>query len=328
MEICNSVLKDEIELLSEIYFKEFNSICDPSGCTIIEVIVQPNTCDDVEKQFIRLILRFMCCAEYPAIPPKVSILQPRGIEEEEIFQLKKDIDKIAADKVNEPMLYDLILHAKDVVTNQNIPHTLCSICLESFKDENDVYKTSQFHFFHNQCIANYIAFEIKRHEKLVDEMLENDKFAKNIPELSIQCPLCREEDIYYTLDFIKKFNVPFEKIEIEISDEWRQKSIEMKARYNRQLEIAQANRDAAAAAKTFHVSEVLETNSATSDVNLRSKTELSDGQRSGPSQRPRGRGRGRGDRRHGRGGKHSKDQKFVPREFSQGSEGKVKNNLM
>lgn len=324
MEICNDVLKDEIELLSEIYYKELSYSCDSSDCTVVQVIIKPNTCDDTDKQFIRLILAFKCSSDYPAVPPSLTLLQPRGLEEEELVQLRKDIERLAQEKINEPMLYDLILFAKDVITNQNLPHTLCSICLDTFMSECDVYKTSQFHFFHKQCIANYIDFEIKRHEKLVSELFENDKFAKNIPELSIQCPLCRQEDIHYDLEFVKKYNVPFETVEIDIPEEWRQKANEMKARHERQLQMVQDNINAASAAPT--VSQNCGTDVTNTDNNF-PRNESSGRQIFVPNHRSRGRSRGRGDRRYWRGGKNSKDQKGVPRENSQGHEGRLKNNF-
>ena len=45
--------------------------------------------------------------------------------------------------------------AKDSLTQSNIPHGECAICLESFDDCAPFTKTLCYHYFHCHCLAKY-----------------------------------------------------------------------------------------------------------------------------------------------------------------------------
>ena len=45
--------------------------------------------------------------------------------------------------------------AKDGLTEGNIPHCECAICLENFSEGDNFIKTDCYHYFHQACLVRY-----------------------------------------------------------------------------------------------------------------------------------------------------------------------------
>jgi E3 ubiquitin-protein ligase RNF25 len=62
-----------------------------------------------------------------------------------------------------PMLFELIELARDLLTTNNVPKTECMVCLIPFGEEdedgsvdNAFMKTHCFHYFHRNCLAEWV----------------------------------------------------------------------------------------------------------------------------------------------------------------------------
>ncbi|KAB5553558.1 hypothetical protein PHYPO_G00040010 [Pangasianodon hypophthalmus] len=55
------------------------------------------------------------------------------------------------------VLYQLIEKAKEILTESNIPHGHCVICLYGFQEGEVFTKTSCYHYFHSHCLGRYVS---------------------------------------------------------------------------------------------------------------------------------------------------------------------------
>lgn len=46
--------------------------------------------------------------------------------------------------------------AKDSITEGNIPHCPCVVCLEHFLQRDSFHRTACYHYFHNRCLYKYL----------------------------------------------------------------------------------------------------------------------------------------------------------------------------
>ncbi|XP_026871484.1 E3 ubiquitin-protein ligase RNF25 isoform X2 [Electrophorus electricus] len=97
-----------------------------------------------------------------------------------------------------PVLYQLIEKAKEILTESNIPHGNCVICLYGFKEGEIFTKTSCYHYFHSHCLGRYVTHsEVELRER--ERELEEDKSRNRVEdeeELFVVCPVCREPLTY------------------------------------------------------------------------------------------------------------------------------------
>ncbi|MCI4384711.1 hypothetical protein PGIGA_G00041890 [Pangasianodon gigas] len=83
--------------------------------------------------------------------------------------------------------------AKEILTESNIPHGHCVICLYGFQEGEVFTKTSCYHYFHSHCLGRYVTHSEEELQERVRE-LEEDKTRDGgkDEELCVACPVCRE----------------------------------------------------------------------------------------------------------------------------------------
>ncbi|BFZ18887.1 hypothetical protein BsWGS_21926 [Bradybaena similaris] len=186
----------ELESLEAIYINELTYSRTSDGqVEKIELLVHPATGHDVTKQYVCMTLVFTISSKYPNEPPEIVIRNPRGLGEEEVTSLVADMLLKAEEMKGEPMLYTLIEMAKDSITEGNIPHCPCVVCLEHFLQRDSFHRTACYHYFHSRCLYKYLLhaqaqLEVEEKEASERRHLEvggsdKDKSGKII------CPVCR-----------------------------------------------------------------------------------------------------------------------------------------
>ena len=55
--------------------------------------------------------------------------------------------------------------AKDCLTEGNIPHCECAICLENFGEGDNFIKTDCYHYFHHACLVRYATAFLSSQQK-------------------------------------------------------------------------------------------------------------------------------------------------------------------
>ena len=75
--------------------------------------------------------------------------------------------------------------AKDCLTEGNVPHCECAICLDNFLEGDNFVKTDCYHYFHSPCLARYARSYVKGRRKEEEEnvkMMGEDEFVLKLME--------------------------------------------------------------------------------------------------------------------------------------------------
>lgn len=183
----------EIEVLQSIYLDELLVNRAADGSWQVSLVLHPSTAEDSVSQFVRLTLTMTLDQQYPSTSPSISIHNPRGLSDDKINSVQRCLQAEAQSSLGSPVLYQLIEKAKEILTESNIPHGNCVICLYDFKEGEILTKTSCYHYFHSHCLGRYVSHserELQLREKELEEDKTRDRSQQQ--ELTVVCPVCRE----------------------------------------------------------------------------------------------------------------------------------------
>ncbi|KAK2832960.1 hypothetical protein Q5P01_016849 [Channa striata] len=183
----------EIEVLQSIYLDELVVNKGEDGGWEVSLVLYPSTAEDSVSQFVRLTLTLTLDQKYPSSSPVISIQNPRGLSDDKLNSVQKCLQLEAQSCLGSPVLYQLIEKAKEILTESNIPHGNCVICLYGFKEGETFTKTSCYHYFHSHCLGRYVSHserELRQREKELEEDKTRDR--TDYQELTVVCPVCRE----------------------------------------------------------------------------------------------------------------------------------------
>ncbi|KAM7387469.1 hypothetical protein PAMA_009878 [Pampus argenteus] len=188
----NDVLS-EIEVLQSIYLDELLVTRREDRGWEVSLVLYPSTAEDSVSQFVRLTLTLTLDQQYPSSSPAISIHNPRGLSDDKLSSVQKCLQLEAQSCLGSPVLYQLIEKAKEILTESNIPHGNCVICLYGFKEGETFTKTSCYHYFHSHCLGRYVRHseqELRQREKELEEDKTRERDGHQ--ELTVVCPVCRE----------------------------------------------------------------------------------------------------------------------------------------
>ncbi|OWF56799.1 E3 ubiquitin-protein ligase RNF25 [Mizuhopecten yessoensis] len=90
-----------------------------------------------------------------------SIRISQGVEDEVLESLHKAINELAEERRGGHMLYDIIELAKESLTEGNVPHCPCTICLDHFSKGEEFTRTGCYHYFHRHCLYRYVTHTLE-----------------------------------------------------------------------------------------------------------------------------------------------------------------------
>uniref|UniRef100_A0A8C4I4H8 E3 ubiquitin-protein ligase RNF25 n=1 Tax=Dicentrarchus labrax TaxID=13489 RepID=A0A8C4I4H8_DICLA len=226
----------EIEVLQSIYLDELLVDRKEEGGWEVSLVLYPSTAEDSVSQFVRLTLTLTLDQQYPSSSPAISIHNPRGLSDDKLSSVQKCLQLEAQSCLGSPVLYQLIEKAKEILTESNIPHGNCVICLYGFKEDETFTKTSCYHYFHCHCLGRYVRHsesELRQREKELEEDKTRDR--TDYQELSVVCPVCREP-LTYDADQLLSSPAPQlpELDEAAIGSRFQQKWFELQKLLERQ----------------------------------------------------------------------------------------------
>ncbi|CAN9505044.1 unnamed protein product [Ophioblennius macclurei] len=229
MTAAESDVQSEIEVLQSIYLDELLVGSREDGGWEVSLVLHPSTAEDSVSQFVRLTLTLTLDQQYPWSSPAISIHNPRGLSDDKLSSVTKCLQLEAQACLGSPVLYQLIEKAKEILTENNIPHGNCVICLYDFKEGEAFTKTSCYHYFHSHCLGRYARHserELQEREKELEEDKTRDLSLRQ--ELTVVCPVCREP-LTYDADQLLSSPAPQlpELDESAISSDFQQKWSEL-----------------------------------------------------------------------------------------------------
>ncbi|XP_036885028.1 E3 ubiquitin-protein ligase RNF25 isoform X2 [Sturnira hondurensis] len=231
------VLPSEIEVLESIYLDELQVVKGNGRSSPWEVYItlHPATAEDQDSQYVCFTLVLQVPAQYPNEVPQISIRNPRGLSDEQIHKISQTLSQVATAGLGTAMLYELIEKGKEILTDNNIPHGQCVICLYGFQENEAFTKTSCYHYFHCHCLAQYI--QHMEHELQAQGQEEERQHAATKQKaVGVQCPVCREP-LVYDLASLKAAPEPQQPMEpYQPSAESLRQREELKRLYQRQQE--------------------------------------------------------------------------------------------
>ncbi|XP_065916835.1 E3 ubiquitin-protein ligase RNF25-like isoform X2 [Dysidea avara] len=183
------VVTNELELLTNIYCDEL-VVKEYDGLITLSVHITPRTDDD--RQFVYADVMLELNKQYPQSPPVTKIVIYRGLSDAHITSIRNDLQIMAQDRLGCPMVYDLLEHVRDCLTDQNRPCGICSICMCVFEEQDDFTKTDCYHYFHVYCFSHYVQHQ----EQLWLEEVNDDSIPGQPVAASpkcVKCPVCRVE---------------------------------------------------------------------------------------------------------------------------------------
>uniref|UniRef100_A0ACB8G2T8 E3 ubiquitin-protein ligase rnf25 n=1 Tax=Sphaerodactylus townsendi TaxID=933632 RepID=A0ACB8G2T8_9SAUR len=110
-------------------------------------------------------------------------------------RISQTLQHLAEEQLGTAILYELIEKGKEILTDNNIPHGQCVICLYGFKENEAFTKTPCYHYFHSHCLASYA---VHMEEEIRAQRNEREQTLTSLPkeEVEVQCPVCREPLVY------------------------------------------------------------------------------------------------------------------------------------
>ncbi|WKX98218.1 hypothetical protein Q1695_013697 [Nippostrongylus brasiliensis] len=177
----------EIEALLSIFGDELCVESKPDrSLTCVRKKVRPNDEEGVSSASI--VVEFELGPEYPEKPPKVQLLNPRGISEQSQHQLTKQVEKRLSENQGIPVMFDILQHCADfILEHQHSSSLACPICLCPMAS-GSVSSTSCDHFAHTECLEQHVEHTRKQlGEKLA---ARGFKMCDDL-DRSLRCPVCR-----------------------------------------------------------------------------------------------------------------------------------------
>ncbi|XP_054066036.1 E3 ubiquitin-protein ligase RNF25 isoform X2 [Rissa tridactyla] len=196
-EATDWALPPEVEVLESIYLEELRVARGRGRWEPweISITLHPATAQDQDSQYVRFTLLLSVPPQYPNKAPEISIRNPRGLSDEQIQKISQTLRSVAEDRLGTEVLYELIEKGKEILTDNNIPHGQCVICLYGFQEREAFTKTQCYHYFHSHCLARYAQH---MEEEILMQQEEREQHLAPSPkqEVGVQCPVCRETLVY------------------------------------------------------------------------------------------------------------------------------------
>ncbi|XP_053900826.1 E3 ubiquitin-protein ligase RNF25 [Malaclemys terrapin pileata] len=190
-------LPSEVEVLESIYLDELQ-VSRGNGRSVpweICITLHPATAEDQDSQYVCFTLVLSVPPQYPNEVPKISIRNPRGLSDEQIQKISQTLGQVAEAGLGTAVLYELIEKGKEILTDNNIPHGQCVICLYGFQEREAFTKTQCYHYFHSHCLARY-AQHMEEEIHVQQEEREQHLTPPSKQGVGVQCPVCRETLTY------------------------------------------------------------------------------------------------------------------------------------
>uniref|UniRef100_A0A6J0TND5 E3 ubiquitin-protein ligase RNF25 n=1 Tax=Pogona vitticeps TaxID=103695 RepID=A0A6J0TND5_9SAUR len=207
-------LPSEVEVLESIYLDELQ-VCKGDGRSVpweISITLHPATAEDQDSQYVCFTLVLSLPPQYPDEVPKISIRNPRGLSDEQIQKISLMLQSVAQAQLGTAMLYELIEKGKEILTDNNIPHGQCVICLYGFQENEAFTKTLCYHYFHSHCLASY-AEHMEKEIRAQREERAPPLTPLPKEEIEVPCPVCREP-LVYDLATLQAAPAPQQPVEI------------------------------------------------------------------------------------------------------------------
>ena len=214
----NEEVEDELTCVSSILFDIITVNRENPDQVQVELQIGPLTASDEEISYVGMLLVLSLGPQYPAMAPNIIIKSPRGLSESDVDIMMQEMKSRCLDMSGCPVIFELVDFCREFLTERNIPHGPCPICLTTIQSSDTFCKTACFHYFHSFCLGKHF------------QAMDND-------QSSVLCPVCREG--ISAMDAGKLVNAQEPELGPEhdqhVLDAWKATRDKNKALFNKQL---------------------------------------------------------------------------------------------
>jgi E3 ubiquitin-protein ligase RNF25 len=188
----------------------------------ISLVLKPRGIEHEYEACVSCTLVLRVPVGYPAVSPKIEILQARGMDEGAMSELRAEVQACCDELAGELVLGQAIEVALDYVTSINHPVGPCTICLEGFSGVSKSHsimangpkvlcfvKLPCYHCFHSDCFWSWHSWQGRNGTGGNSEMTT--------------CPTCRTPaSLKSDLPVMKCVNQPVRENEVslEVPPQW------------------------------------------------------------------------------------------------------------
>lgn len=210
----------EVEALEAVYSED--CVILDSYPPHLHLHIKPRTAEISSQQFVEAVVRFQAGSKYPDEPPRISLIESKGLDEQRQKLLIGIVQEKASQLSSSLMLVELCEEAVERLTIMNHPEGDCPLCLYPLFPEDGGSKQmpfmklmSCFHCFHCECIIrwwNWLHAQEEADSKSGDTLhMRRGSTAREGNSGSADkslgnCPVCRKifhsSDIEHVLDLV------------------------------------------------------------------------------------------------------------------------------
>lgn len=194
---------------------------------LIEITVLPTVGEATDQQYVCITLQVIPCSNYPDVPPKFHLRNPRGLDDQSINAIQLAVENKLDESVGQSVVFDLIDLIREHLTNSNLPTGQCVVCLYGFQEGDGFTKTMCYHYLHSYCLVRHLSASKKNYQEEQEKLPAWQR--KQSRQFQPVCPVCREP-IDYDIEPLRKSKPPAElknAPKFELTDELKGLQVRM-----------------------------------------------------------------------------------------------------
>ena len=195
-------MEEELSVLKSIYLDELTITHGPTTTVGITIYSDGDENDlDREKRLLCVTFIAELPPTYPeSEPPKWTLSRFRGLTDEQLTQLYASIASCLSANQGCSVLYECIESIRSKLSEFEVPHEACAICLTLIDNRRDAIRTNCHHFYHRTCLASYV--QMKRadlEEKYLEAKKNGFRLERDFRQ-DIEDPVCRQILASYVIE--------------------------------------------------------------------------------------------------------------------------------
>ena len=190
-------MEEELAVLESIYPDELK--IDASAeekTTRVTITIHSNGDEndlDREARLLRLTFSAVLPANYPEdASPTFTLSQTRGLTDAQLNELASELSSTIEANRGSSVLHGCIELIREKLSEFELPHEACAICMNLITDRADVIRTNCDHFYHRTCLASYVRTKKVELEEKYREMKVNGFRIERDFRQDIEDPVCRQ----------------------------------------------------------------------------------------------------------------------------------------
>ncbi|MFT7802001.1 eIF-2-alpha kinase GCN2 isoform X1 [Arapaima gigas] len=117
----------ELEALAAIYGDDFHDIRTTQPWKVVRrppevhLSLRPKGLGYGQESYVKVDLEVKCLPAYPDVPPKLELKNAKGLSNENLQNLQAELDKLAAERCGEVMIFELADFVQSFLSEHNVP---------------------------------------------------------------------------------------------------------------------------------------------------------------------------------------------------------------